>query len=169
MYNLFTKTDLSISISRKENDSIFIEISSDYNNSDRKSQLHSVNEERIAKSLESTWKSIKTTKKLLMSVGFFEIDWYDSCDSYDVPSFSIKKGLKKTRIEKHYSNSIPKDWGVDVYFRLKDTTTKTPILEVVKKVLSNHFSSTDEKTLTKMLKPFLQKKTSNVNWYYENN
>jgi hypothetical protein len=163
MKNLFTRECLQIQVRRSTENKIALTISSDYSGSDRKSQLY-VNEERLATQVESFWKGIKTKKLLSMSVSFSEIDWYDDMTNmYDTPIISIKRGLKKANIGCNEHGSIPKDWSVDLFCMFADTTTNTPILEVVKSALGGYFDTDLEKTFIKELKPFLQKKTNNVN------
>ncbi len=165
MRNLFTTEDLSINVARRQENKIALTISSDYSGSDRKSQLY-VNEERLATMLESFWKGIKTKKLLLANVSFSEIDWYDDmCDVYETPSITIKRGLKKAKISHDDHGSIPKDWSVELFCVFADTTTNTPILEVVKSALGGLFNAEYEKKFVKQLKPFLQKKENHINVY----
>ena len=163
MKNLFTSECLSIEVERRQENKITLTISSDYSGSSRKSELY-VNEERLATALESFWKGIKTKKLFLANVSFSEIDWYDDmCDVYETPSITIKRGLKKARISHEEHGSIPKDWSVDLICMFEDTTTNTPILEVVKSALGGLFDAEFEKKFVKELKPFLQKKENYIN------
>ena len=163
MKNLFTSECLSIQVARRQENKITLTISSDYSGSDRKSQLY-VNGERLATTLESFWKGIKTKKLLLANVSFSEIDWYDDmCDVYETPSITIKRGLKKAKVSHQEHGSIPKDWSVDLFCVFADTTTNTPILEVVKSALGGLFDAEFEKKFIKELKPFLQKKENYIN------
>lgn len=163
MKNLFTSECLSIEVARRQENKITLTISSDYSGSSRKSELY-VNEERLATALESFWKGIKTKKLFLANVSFSEIDWYDDmCDVYETPSITIKRGLKKARISHEEHGSIPKDWSVDLICMFEDTTTNTPILEVVKSALGGLFDDYLEKKFVKELKPFLQKKENYIN------
>ena len=165
--NLFTKESLSVSVSRMQEDKIRVSIASDFSGSSRKSQLY-VNEERLSVDVESFWKGIKTKKLLGMSVSFSEIDWYDDMtDMYETPIIRIQRGLKKAKVSHRDHGSIPKDWSVDVYFTFADTTTNTPILEVVKSALNSYFDAEAEKAFTKALKPFLQKKVTHASWEVE--
>ena len=165
--NLFTKESLSVSVNRMQEDKIRLCISSDFSGSSRKSQLY-VNEERLSVDVESFWKGIKTKKLLGMSVSFSEIDWYDDMtDMYETPIIRIQRGLKKAKVSHRDHGSIPKDWSVDVYFTFADTTTNTPILEVVKSALGSYFDAEAEKAFTKALKPFLQKKVTHASWEVE--
>jgi hypothetical protein len=167
MRNLFTRECLTIQVARRQENKIALTISSDYSGSDRKSQLY-VNEQRLATEVESFWKGIKTKKLLLANVSFSEIDWYDDmCDVYETPSITIKRGLKKARISHQEHGSIPKDWSVDLFCMFDDTTTNTPILEVIKSALGGYFNADYEKKFVKELKPFLQKKTNHINVYSE--
>lgn len=158
MKNLFTKDCLEIGTSRLSDGTIKLEVSSDYSGSSRKSQLY-VNEERIAKAVEEFWKGTKTKKLLKLQVSFDEIDWYDDeVDVYETPRFNIQRGLKKVKVSHRTHGSVPKDWGVTLVCIFADTTTNTPILEVVKSALGSRFDGDLEKLFVKQLKPFLQKK-----------
>lgn len=163
MRNLFTSECLQVMTSRMSDGNIKLEIGSDYSGSSRKSQLY-VNEERIAKAVEDFWKSIKTKKLQKLHVSFDEIDWYDDeVDVYETPSFNIQRGLKKVKIGHHTHGSVPKDWGVTLICVFADTTTNTPILEVVKSALGGKLTTDLEKQFIKQLKPFLQKKVKYAN------
>jgi hypothetical protein len=165
MRNLFTEEELSINVARRQENKIALTISSDYSGSSRKSELY-VNEERLATMLESFWKGIKTKKLLLANVSFSEIDWYDDeVDVYETPNITIKRGLKKAKINQDRHGSIPKDWSVELYCAFDDATTNTPILEVVKSALGGLFDAEFEKKFVKELKPFLQKKENFINVY----
>jgi hypothetical protein len=163
MRNLFTRECLTINVVRRQENKIALTISSDFSGSSRKSQLY-VNEERLATELEFFWKGIKTKKLLLANVSFSEIDWYDDmCDVYDTPSITIKRGLKKAKVSHQEHGSIPKDWSVDLFCVFADTTTNTPILEVIKSALGGFFDADLEKKFIKELKPLLQKKSNSAN------
>ena len=162
MRNLFTKECLSIQVGRTNENNIVVSISSDYSGSSRKSELH-VNENRLAEAVESFWKSTKTKKLLKMSVSFAEIDWYDDMtDIYETPNVMIERGLKKARVRHNEHGSIPKEWSVEGFFKFADTTTNTPILEVVKSALGSLLNTDLEKKFVKELKPFLQKKVDRI-------
>jgi hypothetical protein len=168
MKNLFTNDCLSVSVNRLQEDKIRLCISSDFSGSSRKSKLY-VNEERLSNDVESFWKNTKTKKLLGMSVSFGEIDWYDDMTNmYETPIVKIERGLKRARVSHKDHGSIPKDWSVDVYFTFADTTTNTPIMEVVKGALGSYFNSEAEKKFIKELKPFLQKKITRTSWEAEN-
>jgi hypothetical protein len=168
MKNLFTNDCLSVSVSRLQEDKIRLCVSSDFSGSQRKSKLY-VNEERLSNDVESFWKNTKTKKLLGMSVSFGEIDWYDNMTNmYETPIVKIERGLKRARVSHRDHGSIPKDWSVDVDFTFADTTTNTPIMEVVKGALGSYFNSEAEKKFTKELKPFLQKKITRTSWEAEN-
>jgi hypothetical protein len=166
--SLFTQDTLSVHVNRLSTDNkIRVNISSDYSGSDRKSQLY-VNGKRLAEEVETFWKSIKTKKLLSMSVSFNEIDWYDNMtDIYETPIIRIERGLKKAKIGSQDHGSIPKEWGVDLYCTFADTTTNTPILEVVKSALGSYFDAKAEKEFIKALKPLLQKKVTSARWQVE--
>ena len=159
MRNLFTNECLQIGTSRMSDGNIKLEISSDYSGSSRKSQLY-VNEERLGKAVEDFWKGIKTKKLQKMQLSFSEIDWYDDeVDVYETPRFNIQRGLKRAKVSHRTHGSVPKDWSVDLTCIFLDTTTNTPILEVVKSAVGKFLTSDLEKQFIKELKPFLHKKT----------
>ena len=166
--SLFTQESLSVHVNRLSTDNkISVSISSDYSGSERKSQLY-VNDKRLAEEVETFWKSIKTKKLLSMSVSFDEQDWYDSMTNiYETPIIRIERGLKKAKIGSQDHGSIPKEWGVDLYCTFADTTTNTPILEVVKSALGSYFDAKAEKEFIKALKPLLQKKVTVARWQVE--
>ena len=162
MKNLFTRECLQISVRRNNENNILVSIESDFSGSDRKSQLY-VSEQRLSTEVENFWKGTKTKKLLRMSVSFFEIDWYDDMtDVYETPMISIERGLKKARVRHQEHGSIPKDWGVAASFKFADTTTNTPILEVVERALGSYFDVDAKKKFVKELKPFLQKKVGSA-------
>ncbi len=165
MQNNFNSEYVEISVGRNNVDNgIRLEISSDYSRSDRKSQLY-VNEKSLALEVEKFWKSIKTKKLIAMNVSFGEIDWYDDeVDVYTTPSITIKRGLKKARISESTHGSIPKDWSFDFVAVFNDTTTITPILEVVKATLGSWVNEKFVKDFRKAMKPFLQKKSLYANY-----
>jgi hypothetical protein len=167
MKNNFTTQCLNINLARVDDNEINLGISSDFSGSERKSRLY-VNEKRIAEQIERFWKSIKTKKLIILSVSFGECDYYDNMtDVYETPVVSIKRGLKKARIGSQSHGCIPKEWSFDMSCRFKDTTTSTPILEVVKQALGSKFTEKHEKELKKALKLFLQKKVRYANWELE--
>ena len=167
MKNNFTKDYLNISIRRSNaNADISMTISSETGMC-HKSQLY-VNEKRLAEDLEMFWKSIKTKKVRTMSANYGQVDYYDNMnDVYETPSISIQRGLKKARIGSDSHGCVPKDWTFDLNCRFKDTSTSTPILEVVKSALGSYFTEKHEKELKKALKPFLQKKEQYASWEIE--
>ena len=167
MKNYFTSECISISLGRMNETDICLSISSDYSGSERKQQLY-VNEKRLAEQVERFWKSIKTKKLVLMQVSFGEQDYYDNeVDVYETPVVTIKRGLKKARMGAQTHGCIPKEWSFDFSCRFKDTSTSTPILEVVKSALGSFFTEKHEKELKKALKPFLQKKAKYANYDIE--
>jgi hypothetical protein len=160
MRNLFTNECLTISTSRLSDGTIKLEINSDFKGSSRKSELY-VNEERLAKEVEDFWKATKTKKLQKLRVYFDEIDWYDDeVDVYQTPIVTIERGLKRAKVSHRNHGSVPKDWGVVMTCVFLDTTTNTPIIEVVKSALGSLYTSDVEKQFVKELKPFLQKKAS---------
>jgi len=165
----FEKDYIEINVARinGEEQEISLTISSDFTGSNRKSQLY-VNEDRLAREVERFWKSIKTKKLVAMNVSFGEVDWYDDeVDVYHTPSVSIKRGLKRARVGYHSHGSVPKEWSFDFTARFKDTSTSTPIMEVVKAALGHKFDAKMEKELKKVLKPLLQKTQKYANVYAE--
>ena len=146
----------SITVKRTSSNDIRIEIEGDFVGSSRKSRLF-VNESLVSKNIDALWKSIKTTKKLGLYVQFDHIDHYDNCNDYEVPNFTIGKlfNSRKTKVGYNSTNSIPKDWAVVYGFKIQNTKTKTPIIEIVKAVLGSKFTSDIEKQFTKDLKQVL--------------
>ena len=168
MQSNFSKDILEISLQRltTENNKIVLHIESDYSHSPRKAQLH-VNEKRLAEMVERFWKSTKTKKMLDISVWFGEIDWYtDEVDVYTTPMFNMKRGLKRAKITYKRHGSIPKYWSFNVGITFADTTTSTPVLEVLNKVLYNLFTKEIEKQVIKAMRPFLRKEKNNVNYSF---
>jgi hypothetical protein len=156
----FITNGLQISLSRNINDETFtLDITSDYSRSNHKGQLY-VNGKELSKEVESLWKSIKTKKLMKLCVNFDEIDWYDNMtDIYTTPIVKIERGQKIARTFEREHGSIPKDWSINLTALISNTTTKTPILEVVKKTLGYYFTPALEKEFVKKLKPVLQKKS----------
>lgn len=155
----FVQNGLQISVRRNmETNQLILNISSDYSQSSHKGRLF-VDEKRLADEVERFWKSIKTKKLQKISVYFDEIDWYDSMTNiYNTPRVYIERGLKRARTSYHEHGSIPKDWSFEFNAVFNDTTTSTPILEVVKSALDYYFTPSLQKQLKKELKPVLQKK-----------
>jgi hypothetical protein len=162
MKNYFTTEYLNIAVRRVVNNELTVSINSDYSRSSRKSQLY-VNEDTLARDVESLWKSIKTKKLLNLFVGFGEIDYYcNMTDVYEVPFAGIKRGYKKVKIGFNQHGSIPKEWNIRLHMTFADTSTKTPIIEAIKKSLGSYFTPKLEKELTKKLKSVLQKKETSL-------
>jgi hypothetical protein len=165
---LFTKNCLQINLSRNEDNTISIEISSDFANSQKKSQLY-VNEDNIRFQVEQFWKSIRTKKLLFLQMYFSEIDSYNSSDIvYKTPTFSIARGLKKVVLERKAHNNIPKDWSIVVKIHFADTLTYLPIFEVLEKMLVHKFTTNAKVEVVKKLKSFLRKEIKEVNYYNAN-
>ena len=169
MNSNFSKDCLEINLGRNSDDTISIEVSSDYAFSSRKSQLF-VNEDKLRHQIEIFWKSIKTKKLLSMRTYFDEIDYYDDeVDVYQTPIIGIERGFRKaTRLSVRNHGSIPKDWSIDVRMKLDDTTTNTPILEVLEKLLMHKFPTNAKVELIKKMKPFLRKEVNYVSYYNSN-
>ena len=138
MKNNFIQNGLRISVTRdSQTNELVVYITSDYSRSQHKGQLY-VDAKKLAVEVENLWKSIKTKKLQSMNVAFDEIDWYDSMtDIYETPKISIKRGLRKAVIGYREHGSIPKDWEFNFVARISDTSTSTPIMEVVKQTLGS--------------------------------
>ena len=168
MNSQFTKDCLEINLGRNSDNTISIEVSSDYAFSSRKSQLY-VNEDKLRNEVEQFWKSIRTKKLLSMRVYFDEIDWYDDeVDVYQTPIFNIERGLKRAKVVTRNHGSVPKDWSIVAKFKFDDTTTNTPILEVVEKLLMHKFPTNAKVEIIKKMKPFLRKEEKYVSYYNSN-
>jgi hypothetical protein len=164
MRSYFTADCLGITVSRRADGGLNLEISSDTGLC-HKSQLY-VNEKRLAEEVERLWKSVKTKKLLNLSVGYSEEDYYDNMTNiYTTPSVNIGRGLKRARIFESQHGCIPKDWSFNLYATLADTTTNTPILEVLKKALGYLFTPAIEKEFIKKLRLVLQKKEKQADYY----
>ena len=163
----FTSRSIQINIARGYENTLQLSIGSDYSNSQHKGRIYP-DKNRLTATVESLWKSIKTKKLLKMGVSFGEIDWYTNyADIYTTPVVHIQRGQKKSRIEEQEHGSIPKDWSFHLSAMFADTTTVTPILEVVKSTLGSFFTPKMEKEFKKVMKPVLQKKTMYCNVYGE--
>ncbi len=168
MNSNFTKDCLEINLSRNSDNTISIEVSSDYAHSSRKSQLF-VNEDKLRHLVEQFWKSIRTKKLLSMRTYFDEIDYYDDeVDVYQTPIIAIERGLKKAKVIDRNHGSIPKDWSINVKMKFDDTTTNTPILEVIEKLLMHKFPTQAKVEIIKKMKPFLRKEVNFVSYYNSN-
>lgn len=162
----FVLDSLEISVYRYE-ECIQLDVVSDYSQSSRKSQLF-VNENHFTQELEYLWKSIKTKKLLMANISFGEIDWYtDETDHYEVPSFLIKRGLKRAKVHSHTHWSIPKDWSFQMTFQFADMKASTPMVEVLEKTLGSKFTPKLKKEFLKAIKPLLQGKARSANCYSE--
>jgi len=157
----FVKECLEISVSRGNENTLHLNISSDFSGSNRKSRLY-VDGKRMADQVERVWKLLKSKKLLKMRLSFGEIDWYDDLtDIYTTPVITIERGQKKARIGEREHGSIPKDWDINLSAVFADTTTHTAITDVIKRTLEHYYSSDLDKEFRKKLKPVLQKvKTS---------
>lgn len=70
-----------------------------------------------AKEIAEQVKWIKGFKKC--SIGFGQIDWYDSCNEYDVPAFICSLDNKRKVETRYWScNDIPKGWTICYTLRL---------------------------------------------------
>ena len=164
----FDRDTLSIGVSRRSDNTLRLEISSDFSQSNHKSQLY-VNENRLADMVEQTWKSIKTKKLQKLVVSFGEIDYYDDMTNvYETPVVRIERGLRRAKLSHREHGSIPKDWSFDMTALFSDTTTNTPILEVIKNALGSYFTPEIKKAFVKSLRPVLQKKVQGASYYANN-
>lgn len=152
--NLFKKDTLQISVNRKEN-KVYVEISSDYINSNRKSQLY-VSGDRLGEQLLNEWKRCKTSKLKRMMVSFYPIDHYDDMtDIYETPIVSMERGLRKYKLEHSEHGSIPKEWGVEVIMKFEDIQTKKPIKDCITNVLGSLFDTELQKKFDKVCNPVI--------------
>lgn len=73
--------------------------------------------EGIAKTIADQIKWIKGFKSF--TLGFDHIDWYESCNEYDIPYFCCKTDGK--RLKKAYTsyNDIPKDWTAEYVLNME--------------------------------------------------
>jgi hypothetical protein len=105
---------------------------------------------------------------LKLKASFGTIDWYDDeTDMYETPIVFMERGLKRARFDSRTHGSIPKGWSFDVLAVFNDTTTNTAILETIRKVLYTKFTKEIEKKFIKSLRPVLQKKKEEAQYYSE--
>jgi len=162
MRHLFVQDELQINLFRRD-DKVCLSIYSLYTGSNRKSQLY-VNENRLSSDLESFWKSIKTTKLKSVSISFQEEDHYDDMtDMYETPTFVMKRGLRKCKIDQREHGSIPKEWGIEVFCVFEKLQTKKPILDVIRLVLGGFFTTEMEKKFVKQYNPIIKQVPQKVN------
>lgn len=64
--------------------------------------------EEKAKEIANQVKWIKGFKEF--SLGFGTIDWYESCDGFNVPFWTCSENGKRVKKDYIYYNDIPKDW-----------------------------------------------------------
>jgi hypothetical protein len=165
MYNYFTKDCLSINLERDKDNNLHLYISSDYGNGRyHKQQLYAC-EKRLASALEDLWKSVKSKKLQSVHVGFGECDHYDNMtDMYDTPTAYMRRGKRRAEIGSREHDSIPKDWEVHLTARILNTTTISPILEVIKNAIGFNLYKPMEKLIIKNLRPVLQKKKNYIHF-----
>lgn len=154
----------SINIERND-DIVTIEIQAEVPDN-RKAQIY-VSKNRVADALETLWNNIKTKSAKLqkISIDFIEQDWYDSdCDMYEVPSFTIGRGLRKAKDISSSTGTIPKEWSVVLTAKFKHGRTRKPFLQLVEGVtyLSMEKRKEFEIELSSVLRG--SKKYGNVNF-----
>ena len=89
-----------------------------------KSELY-VDEKKLGEECEKYGKEFRYMKGFIsFYIGFGQIDYYDSCNTYYVPSASYKS--KKAQISSYDYNTIPKDWEKDYSLTLSEVTTIRP-------------------------------------------
>jgi hypothetical protein len=128
----------------------------------RKEQFY-LNEKNFAVQVQSLWDQLKKASTLIQGlvVHFEEIDWYDSdVDCYDVPYFSIKRGLRKVKIGHDRTGTVPKAWQLHVVVTIKDTRTIKPIMAVIDNCM--RLSTKEEKDLQKEIRKVLKGEESNM-------
>lgn len=169
MYGYFTNECLSISLERNSDNSLSLQISSDFGNSRyRKSQLH-VCEKRLADAVGQLWKAVKSKKLQAIHVGFSECDYFNNLtDVYYTPTAYIKRGKRIAETGWREHGSIPKDWSIDLHATILDTTTINPLLEVIKNAIEYTLYKPIEKQLIKIMRPVLQKTKTYASYYSEN-
>jgi len=157
--NFNKNREIFIGLSRND-DKITINIVGEYSRSQHKGQLY-INSDKFGDEVLTLWKSIGTKKLLSVKVNFEHIDWYDSdIDMYEVPSFHIERGLRKTRVSTREHGSIPKDWEISLSFLLEDTKTITPIIEVIGETLGSLLTEKHNIALTKEIRLFMKGETN---------
>ena len=103
--------------------------------------------ERAVKDMHTTCK--KSSLFNGCRIGYEAIDWYDSCDSFEVPGARMGKSDRKPRDESDYSNDTPKAWNEFKSIQFTATTRNATPIELGLKALGVY---ADVKAIQKMLK-----------------
>jgi hypothetical protein len=170
MQFVFTKNNLHFSLSRNNDNSLLLAISSEFSGSQRKSQLHLI-EVKFSFIMERFWKDIRSNKIRKAHLSFSEIDHYDDMtDIFEVPNFSMERGLRNVRIGSDRFGSIPKEWAANLNVVISDTKTIGPILETVELAARRLLTEDQIKAIIKAFRPVLQRKKNSGSFQipYEN-
>jgi hypothetical protein len=89
--------------------------------------------EREVKSIHTTCKA--SSLFLGCQMYYSAIDWYDSCDGFDVPSAKMVKGDRKVTDNSEYCNDTPKSWDEVKHIQFKSTTRNASPIELGLKAL----------------------------------
>jgi hypothetical protein len=103
--------------------------------------------EKLVMKIHTAVKGISSYKSVY--IGLNEIDHYDSCNEFEVPCASIRKGQRKAEDRSYMSNDIPKGWDMDVQVCF-DSVQK--IANPLKKALDALGVRVDVKEVQRMLK-----------------
>jgi hypothetical protein len=89
-----------------------------------KSKLY-IDEKRLKEECEKYGREFKYMKGFQhLHIGFGQIDYYDSCNTYYVPSAVYKSRV--AQISNNDYNTIPKDWEKDYMLSLSEVKTMRP-------------------------------------------
>lgn len=119
----------------------------------RKSELYvgQRQSENIQHRLKAIHDDLKANKNYKgVELGFGEIDWYDSCDSFEVPYFVIRKGDRKVKVLEETYNDIPKDWTQETTIRFDRPKQYAIIIKALKNFMS--IDDKREKEIKKCIK-----------------
>jgi hypothetical protein len=137
-----------ISITNTKGD---IKINSYVELDNRKSKLY-VSSTRAKQKITRIHNSLKNRSSYSsVYLGYDQIDWYDSCDSYEVPSFYFKKGNRTVCDCYESYNDIPKDWEEVISIRLVNCKRYGVVMECLS-LLGISLSDKEERELRKCLR-----------------
>jgi hypothetical protein len=92
-----------------------------------KSRLH-VNEKKYKDMATNIAKSLRYLKAFKrFALGFGHIDWYDNCNSYNVPYFVCTNENKRLQNQEDECYTIPKDWTLCISATFATPCTIGPI------------------------------------------
>jgi len=128
----------------------------------RKERLY-INKSNEVQKVMNVHNQLKSSSNYVKtSLGYSEIDYYDSCDSFDIPYFKISKGERKIKIGTYSSNDIPKAWQSELTIVLN---TKT--MPLILKAISTLGYNLSDKELKLIKNKFTLAKKDKTNEFIE--